>query len=368
MAECYDTAMAKLSDTTKAKLSGAPLVTVVTPFYNTAEYLGQCIESVLAQTYTNLEYILLDNRSTDGSRDIAESYARKDKRIRFIHCSEFVPQIENFNRALKELSEASQYCKIVCADDYIFPECLRLMVLAFQRSRSIGIVSSYSLMGDVVIGSRYPYPMPILSGKEVAQRYFRTGLFPFGSTTTVMYRSSIVRYQIGFYNTSALHSDTEKCMELLADWDFGFVHQVLSFIRTDNESISSAVRTFRPELLDRYIVIRRYAHLFLEPNETESVNKEIKRQYYRMLAAAALSLRESAFWRYHKKGLKRLDEAIDRWYLAVQIARAILRKSLNLGNAIARMADMWSSRSKLKAQINRSPIGVSGKAAAKPDL
>ena len=53
-----------------------PRVSVVTPFYNTAEYLAECIESVLAQTYTNFEYILVNNKSTDGSREIAERYLK----------------------------------------------------------------------------------------------------------------------------------------------------------------------------------------------------------------------------------------------------------------------------------------------------
>ena len=64
------------------------MVSVVTPFYNTAPYLAQCIESVLAQTYPHFEYILMDNCSTDGSAEIAETYARRDSRIRLIRCNE----------------------------------------------------------------------------------------------------------------------------------------------------------------------------------------------------------------------------------------------------------------------------------------
>src|SRR5690242_9640140 len=100
----------------KATPEPTPLVSVVTPFYNTAAYLSECIESVLNQTYPNFEYILADNRSTDGSFGIAESYARLDQRIRLIRYPEFVAQLPNYNRALREISKTSQYCKIVQAD------------------------------------------------------------------------------------------------------------------------------------------------------------------------------------------------------------------------------------------------------------
>ncbi len=52
-----------------------PFVSVVTPFYNTAAYLDECIRSVLAQTHENFEYLLVDNCSADGSRDIAAAHA-----------------------------------------------------------------------------------------------------------------------------------------------------------------------------------------------------------------------------------------------------------------------------------------------------
>src|SRR5207253_3419947 len=65
---------------TQATFATRPLVSVVTPFYNTAKYLAQCIEGVLTQSYPEFEYILLDNCSTDGSREIAQIYARQDPR------------------------------------------------------------------------------------------------------------------------------------------------------------------------------------------------------------------------------------------------------------------------------------------------
>src|SRR4029077_13917713 len=151
-------------------------VSVVTPFHNTAPYLAQCIESVLAQTHSHFEYILVDNCSTDRSGEIAEKYALRDSRIRLIRRSLLLSQAQNYNSALTEISTSSEYCKVVQADDFIFPICLESMVRAFEQSKTIGLVSSYWLKGNKVLGSGFPFPTTMLPGTEVARLYFREGI------------------------------------------------------------------------------------------------------------------------------------------------------------------------------------------------
>ena len=301
-----------------------PLVSVVTPFYNTASYLAQCIESVLKQSYSEFEYILMDNCSTDGSSEIAETYARRDSRIRLIRCSEFLSQLQNYNRALAEISQASQYCKIVQADDWIFPECLQSMVRTFEQSASIGLVSSYCKVGETLEGTPYPFRSEMITGRECARWYLRTGYNVFGSQTTVMYRSSLVRQQQPFYDVSLPHADLERCIQILKDWNFGFVRQVLSFVRRDNDSINSGLLTLGTSALDRYITLRRYGPIFLEAGEVAYLKKSCRRTYYRVLAKAAVRFRGPAFWQYHKRGLRTLGEKLDRAYLALQIGMVLL--------------------------------------------
>lgn len=61
------------------------LISIIVPVYNVEEYLNDCIDSILAQTYTNFELILVDDGSTDGSRDICDQYAEKELRVKVIH-------------------------------------------------------------------------------------------------------------------------------------------------------------------------------------------------------------------------------------------------------------------------------------------
>jgi glycosyltransferase involved in cell wall biosynthesis len=342
----------------QATLATEPLVSVVTPFYNTAAYLAECIESVLKQSYTHFEYILMDNCSTDGSADIVETYALRDPRIRLIRCSQFLSQTANYNRALAEISDSSKYTKIVQADDWIFPDCLQLMVQTFERSESIGLVSSYWLSDEenAIGGSGYPVQTPMLSGRECAQWYLRTGIYIFGSQTTVMYRSSLVRCRESFYDMSVFHADLEKCMEILQHWDFGFVYQVLSFTRRENESIISKQLSFESWWLWEYINIQRYAAVFLQAGEAESVRRKSKRKYYRALARAVLRLKGRAFWRYHKVGLKALSasETLDWPYLMVQVGVVLLWVVSNPGRTILRMVH-YCKRTPETKRIVESP-------------
>jgi glycosyltransferase involved in cell wall biosynthesis len=334
------------------KLVSQPLISVVTPFHNTAPYLAQCIESVLAQTYTRFEYILVDNCSTDGSTEIAETYAKRDSRIRLTRRTQLLSQVQNYNAALAEISAESQFCKMVQADDFIFPECLQLMLRVCESSESVGLVSSYWLKGSEIRGSGFPYPTPVVSGEEMARLYLRTGVWVFGSPTAVMYRSSLVREQKPFYDESALHEDTEKCMQILRHWDFGFVHQVLSFSRADNESISSKVQDLQPHALDRYIVVQRYATAFLEAGEAEAVRQTARRIYYRALADAALRFRGRAFWKYQQMGLATLDEKVNWSYLALQVGRQSVRIVASPGRMASRLLRARRRKATSRTAVN----------------
>jgi glycosyltransferase involved in cell wall biosynthesis len=306
-----------------------PLVSVVTPFHNTDEYLAECIESVLAQTRVNFEYILVDNQSTDDSRAIAERYARIDPRIRLLETSRLLSQRENYNFALGQISPASIYCKIVQADDSVFPECLERMVAAASLSPSIGLVGAYSLWGTKVAAVGLPMEARVVPGRELCRRQLLEGTFFFGSPTSVLYRSDLVRARVPFYPDNCLHMDTEVCYEILEHYDFGFVHQVLTFTRTDNESISSRASGYFPDLLDRLIVGKRHGHRFLSEPECRRYVAQLERAYYRRLGMCLIRGRRRDFWAYHRAGLAAIGEQLAWGRVAGHAALEIFDHLLN---------------------------------------
>jgi glycosyltransferase involved in cell wall biosynthesis len=323
-------------------MSCPPLVSVVTPFYNTADYLRECIESVLSQTYLRFEYLLVDNQSTDGSAAIAAEYAERDPRIRVIRNPEFVGQVRNYNGALRQVARDARYVKVVQADDCIFPECLERMVAVGEAHPTAAIISSYFLMGRHLSGSGIEWPTECISGRIASRLQLLEKRFIFGSPTTLLYRADLVANREPFYSESSLHDDTDLCYEVLADADMGFVHQVLSFTRIGNGGVLTDIERFDWRVLDSYMVLRKFGPRFLSEEELNSSIRPVRAEYLRILGEGALLAREREFWNYHRRGLATVGEALpSRLALVPHVGRAALK-------AMARPRWLWRERARLK--------------------
>jgi glycosyltransferase involved in cell wall biosynthesis len=285
----------------------------VTPVYNGEKHLADCIESVLAQTYRNWEYIIVNNCSTDRSLEIAQSYAQKDTRIYIHNNRTFVGMIENHNIAFQQISLTSKYCKVVHADDWLFPECITRMVEVAEAHRSIGIVGAYGLNGTRVILDGLSYPSTVVSGREICRRTLLGGFYVFGSPTSHLIRSDFVRSRHEFYNSNEFHvqyADQEACYEVLQNSDFGFVHQVLTYTRRHDESMTSLfARTgLNTDLPSQLNILTKYGPIYLTNEEYEKRLKQLMERYYRFLGYHLFRFRRKnrQFWHYHKRALQHI--------------------------------------------------------------
>lgn len=280
-----------------------PLVSVVTPVYNTEAYLAEAIESVLAQTFGDWELVVADNRSTDRSLAIAREYAARDSRIRVIAADTHLPQVPNYNRALRAMNAESRYCKVLQADDWMFPECLGRMVEVAEADREVGIVGGFTLVGRFLWCQGLPYPSRSIPGKEVCRRHLLHGGSVFGSPTSLMYRSDLVRTRERFYDEQNYFEDSLVCYELLASCRYGFVHEVLTGARTDPEAISAPLIEHNAWLLHELMLVHRFGSRDLTPEEYRIRWRTLSRRYFRFLGGAALRRRSREFWEYHRAGL-----------------------------------------------------------------
>jgi glycosyltransferase involved in cell wall biosynthesis len=283
---------------------GEPFVSVVTPFYNTDPYLAECIESVLAQRYENFEYILLNNHSTDSSREIAQKYADRDSRIKLVDNERLLPQVENYNHALRQISPESRFCKIVQADDWILPDCLASMVKVAESDASVGLVGAYGQIEERVYFYGLPLGRSVFPGKDVCRKFWTEGLYIFGSPTCVLYRSDLVRARHDFYDARSPLEDADVCFELLTKWNFGFVHQVLTFTRRQNESIHSELVRYDQHPLLKLMTILRHGRECLEQSDFERLRGAITREYLRSLGTNVVKGvgLSPGFRRFHAQG------------------------------------------------------------------
>lgn len=311
-----------------------PVVSVVTPFYNTAPYLRECIESVLAQSFRDFEFLLVNNKSTDGSDRIAAEYAARDPRIRLLHNADFVGQIENYNGAVARISPHSRYVKVVQADDWIFPDCLARMVAVADAHPSVALVGSYYIAGHRAEGFGVPPGTEVIGGRETCRGHMLGTMGFFGTPTTLLYRADLVRRRQPFYTVGRMHEDSELCFEALRDADFGFVHQVLSFMRIDNQSILGGSSSYDWRELDAYLLLRMYGAEYLAAREYQAAMGRRRRLYLQRLGEAAVLLREKAYWAYQRRGLATVGESIQPLAIAPYVLGAVGRAMLRPGAAL----------------------------------
>lgn len=305
-----------------------PLVTVLTPVYNGEKYLVECIESVLTQSYENWEYIIVNNRSSDRTGEIAEDYARRDSRIRIHHNDDFLNALQNHNRAFSLMARESKYCKLVHADDWLFPECVERMVGVAEKNSSVGIVGSYGLWSNEVRCDGLPYPSMVVSGREIARQTILGNLYLFLSPSSLLIRSDLIRERSNFYNEAHLHADVEVCYELLQDADFGFVHQVLTFIRRHDDSrTASATQKLDMIMHSNLELLVHYGPIYLGTEEYQTLLKEKLKAYYRTLGRSVFQRRGKEYWRFHREKLGNLGFPLNFGKLSASAARHFVREA-----------------------------------------
>jgi glycosyltransferase involved in cell wall biosynthesis len=302
-----------------------PLVSVLTPVYNGAKYLAECIDSVLAQTYDAWEYIIVDNCSTDETLSIAQQYQKKDKRIRIVINSHFVGAIDNHNIAFRNISTHSKYCKVVSADDWLYPECVTKLVELAECNPTVGIVQSYAINANGVRWTGLPHDATVVDGHEIGRRWL-LGKAALGAPTSLLYRASLVRSEDPFLPGSHFGADAAACLNCLRRCDLGIVHQILSFERIHSEALTAKVCELDSYLLDRLGILHEHGSAFLTNEELNLRLREAWCEYYSVLATALVNLKGSEYWSYHRARLEDFGCSL----YGIRMSKAVCVKLLDL--------------------------------------
>jgi predicted O-linked N-acetylglucosamine transferase (SPINDLY family)/glycosyltransferase involved in cell wall biosynthesis len=228
-----------------------PLVSICIPTYNGAAFIGEAIQSALAQTYPNLEVIISDDGSTDATIAIAQSFQSQtsaDLRI-ILHRNYGLSQNWNFC-----ISQAKgKYIKFLFQDDFLTPECIAKMVAVAEKHPKIGMV--FSPRGITIDASEsnpilrrasqsindlhkgWSNLKSIQPGQELLAdpNCLNNPINKIGEPTTVLIASRVFA-EIGLFDSGlSQYVDLDMWWRIMGNYHIGFVDEKLSSLRIHPE-------------------------------------------------------------------------------------------------------------------------------------
>jgi glycosyltransferase involved in cell wall biosynthesis len=220
-----------------------PRVTIAIPLFNKARYIAETLESALAQTCGDIEVLVVDNCSTDGSYEIVT--AHPDPRIRVIRQPENVGLIGNFNAALGHAE--GEYVKLLCADDLLEPDSVAKQVGALDATPdAVMAVSQHDFVSAsgrrIIRGAGMPGMAGYYTGPEAVRLVRKAAANIFGTEAQLLFRRTALHgiewYREGF-------TEIDFYLRVLTVGGVVVIPESLSAVRLSKSSASFRVaRTY----------------------------------------------------------------------------------------------------------------------------
>ena len=206
-----------------------PQISVVTSVHNGEDYLEQCINSILDQTFIDFEYIILNNGSTDRTSEILSSY--KDSRMRIVHQENLgVPRSLNKGVSLCRTDLIAR----LDADDYVLPHWLERQYEFMSKNKDV--VFRSSRFEELFNGKLFPQSFPFM-GNDTEIRESLCFMNPVPHSLTVIRKHSLIK--VGGYDTQFMIAhDYDLWVRLLEKGKGHNLDEVLGVCRTHEKSFS----------------------------------------------------------------------------------------------------------------------------------
>lgn len=214
-----------------------PLISVLIPVYNCERYIQDAVESVINQTYKNLEIIIDNDCSTDSTLDILLNLERRDNRIKIISNESNLGYLRTFNKLLRHAN--GQYISFLDADDLLSSDKIDLQRRAFEKNPNLGLVgcnyAAISTNGKFVNKSSFP-----LSYTEIRNQ-MRKALCFCGSS--VMIKREVFEKIGGYreYFMGCVAEDYDWIWRIIEHYESCNIPQTGYYYRFHNESLTRRV-------------------------------------------------------------------------------------------------------------------------------
>lgn len=260
------------------------MISVIIPVYNTKQYLRSCLDSILSQTYSDLELLFIDDGSTDGSAELLDYFEEMDRRIRVIHQNNSGVCAAR-NRGIEEAS--GDYLSFVDSDDTLEPDMYEtLLGLIQEYSVEIAHCSYNRVTGGVVKSIGNSGSVHVQS-REEALRCFLTGKLFVGSCWTKLYARRLfetIRFPMGIRTSE----DMLINFLLFQQVDQSAFRDVCKYNYLTSET-SSCVRTPQRKRAEDLLTVNRR---MLVENDCPALNDILQR---RVLSAMLSCYKASAY-------------------------------------------------------------------------
>ena len=220
-----------------------PQITVALPVYNGEQYIAIAIKSVLAQTFSDFELLILDNCSTDNTLDIIRTFS--DPRIRLIVNPKNLGMIGNWNLAVS--LAAGKYIKILSHDDLLAPSCLAEQINGFLKyqNQDIGIVTCKKRIinesGVVVMPGFGLFGFTrVINGRRAIKKSMRAGRNIIGEPSVVLLDAKLLRAS-GDFEQPQFTPDIKMWFKMLKGSNLLFLNKSLASYRISSTSTSTSV-------------------------------------------------------------------------------------------------------------------------------
>lgn len=218
-------------------MNSIPTVSVLIPTYNAALFIEEAIDSVLMQTFTDFEIIVLDNQSTDNIDEVIKKYLY-DPRFSYYKNKTNIGAMRNFNKVLD--FARGKYVKFLCADDKLHPQLLEKFVSIMETYPNVSLVTSFT--EEFELQSKvWETPVQLLQpGKKIIFEVLKDYNF-LGSPTAVMLRQS--NSHLGYFKPEFTWvSDWDLWLRHLSIGDCYIIPEVLSYTRVHNLQVTALVK------------------------------------------------------------------------------------------------------------------------------
>jgi glycosyltransferase involved in cell wall biosynthesis len=227
------------------KLINNALVSIVINCYNGEKYLKKSIESVLNQSYQNIELIFWDNQSTDQSKNIIQSY--QDKRIKYFYSPNHTTLYQARNLALKECK--GDFVCFLDVDDYFLKNKIAKQLLYFNDQK-VGVIYSNYYRYYEDINKKKLLTNKLLPSGNLTQYILEESQISF--MTVMIRKKSLDSLEFNFDRKYSIIGDYDLLYRLSLNWDFCYLEEPLAVYRIHKDNFSKNSILFIDELKDWY--------------------------------------------------------------------------------------------------------------------